>query len=154
MRNTTMMNREDSVSILNSLIETSIDGEKGFLKSAEVVDDQMLKTFFLRRAQQVKESVEELQNIVSDLGGKPAESDSIGGFLHRRWIDLISAITGNNSLAVLDEVERGEDVALTAYKNAAGKDLPPVARLAVMRQLAGAQHNHDQVKQLRNYADI
>lgn len=146
-----MMNKEDSVSTLNDLIEISIDGEKGFLESAKVVDDTMLKTFFSGRAQQVKESVSELQKLVRDLGGKPAESSSLGGYLHRRWIDLISAIKSDDTVTVLNEVERGEDVALTAYKDAAAKDLPPEVRVVVMRQLVGAQHNHDQVKQLRNH---
>jgi len=149
-----MMSDDDAISTLNNLIEISIDGEAGFLKAAEDVSDPMLKTFFLRRAQEVKESVFELQELVRDLGGKPSESASIGGYLHRRWIDLITAISKNDSIAVLNEVERGEDVALTAYKNAAAKELPPVARLAVMRQLVGAQRNHDQVKQLRDHVNL
>ncbi len=149
-----MMNKEDMVSTLNDLIEISIDGEKGFLESAKVVDDPVLKTFFSGRAQQVKESVAELQQTVRDLGAKPAQSSSFGGYLHRRWIDLISAVKGNDTIAVLNAVERGEDVALTVYKEAAAKDLPPEIRVVVMRQLMGAQHNHDQVKQLRNHVAL
>lgn len=148
------MINKDSVAILNDLIEVSIDGEKGFLKSAEAVDDPMLKTFFSHRAQHVKESVAELQAIVRELGGNPAESSSVGGYLHRRWIDLMSAITSSDTVAVLNEVERGEEVALAAYQDAATKELAPVARLAVMRQLTGAQHNYEQVKQLRHHAEL
>lgn len=148
------MSNNDSIATLNDLIEISIDGEKGFLQAAEDVTDPMLKTFFTHRAQQVKTSVIELQILVRDLGGKAEESASVGGYLHRRWINLISAIANNESVAVLNEVERGEEVALNAYKKAASKDLPPAVRLVVMRQLEGAQKNYDQVKQLRNHADI
>ncbi|HYN54277.1 MAG TPA: PA2169 family four-helix-bundle protein [Methylotenera sp.] len=149
-----MLNNEDTISTLNNLIEISKDGEEGFRKAAESVDDPQLKTFFLDRSKEVKESVFELQELVRDLGGKPAESTSIGGYLHRRWIDLKTAILSNDNLAVLNEVERGEDVALNAYVDAANKELPPQVVLVVLRQLTGARRNHDLVKQLRDNAEL
>lgn len=148
-----MLNNEDTISTLNDLIEVSKDGEEGFLKSAESVDDPQLKSFFIRRSQEIKNSVIELQELVRELGGKPAESTSLGGYLHRRWIDLKTAILSNDNLAVLNEVERGEDVALNAYVEAANKELPPQVVLVVLRQLNGARRNHDQVKQLRDAAE-
>lgn len=149
-----MMSNDEAISTLNDLIEISKDGEQGFLKSSETVDDPQLKTFFYRRSQEVKESVLELQDLVRALGGEPANSASIGGYLHRRWIDIKTAIMNNDNLAVLNEVERGEDVALKAYREAAAKDLPPMVRLVVLRQLDGAQRNHDQVKQLRDHEEL
>lgn len=149
-----MISNDEAISTLNDLIEISIDGEEGFLKSSEAVDDPQLKTFFYRRSQEVKESVLELQDLVRALGGDPATSSSIGGYLHRRWIDIKTAIVNNDNLAVLNEVERGEDVALKAYREAAEKDLPPTVRLVVLRQLDGAQRNHDQVKQLRDQEEL
>ena len=149
-----MLNNEDTISTLNDLIEISKDGEEGFRKAAESVDDPQLKAFFLDRSKEVKESVFELQELVRDLGGKPAESTSIGGYLHRRWIDLKTAILSNDNLAVLNEVERGEDTALNAYIDAANKELPPQVILVVLRQLTGARSNHDQVKQLRDIAEL
>ncbi|MEO7345354.1 MAG: PA2169 family four-helix-bundle protein [Methylotenera sp.] len=149
-----MLNNDETISTLNSLIEISKDGEEGFRKAAESVNDPQLKTFFLDRSKEVKESVFELQELVRDLGGKPAESTSIGGYLHRRWIDLKTAILSNDNLAVLNEVERGEDTALNAYVDAANKELPPQVVLVVLRQLTGARRNHDQVKQLREAAEL
>lgn len=145
-----MLNNEDTVSVINNLIEISKDGEAGFLKSAQDVTNEQLKSFFLRRSDEVKQSVLELQNLVRELGGEPADSTSIAGYLHRRWIDLKTAIGDNDELAVLNEVERGEDVALEAYRSASEKDLPTTAMLIVMRQLTGAQRNHDVVKEMRD----
>ena len=104
----------------------------------------------MRRSDESKQSVLELQNVVRELGGEPADSNSIAGYLHRRWVDLKTAIVDNNELAVLNEVERGEDVALEAYRSALEKDLPTKAMLIVMRQLTGAQRNHDVVKEMRD----
>ncbi|MFQ6404441.1 PA2169 family four-helix-bundle protein [Methylophilus sp. 'Pure River'] len=147
-----MADNDDVISILNDLIEVSKDGEEGFRSSAEHVDEPQLKTFFLRRSHEVATSVQELQDLVRSLGGEPASSTSLGGALHRRWIAIKTALTSNDTVAVLNETERGEDVALAAYRKAAEKDLPTHIRFVVVRQLEGAKRNHDQVKQLRDAA--
>ena len=149
-----MIDNDEAVSVLNDLIEVSKDGEQGFLQSSENVDDPKLKAYFLHRSHEVKQSVYELQALVRELGGKPEESASISGYLHRRWLDIKTAISSNDNLAVLNEVERGEDVALKAYKEAANKTLPAAANLLILRQLKGAQRNHDEVKQLRDEAEL
>ncbi|WP_029148258.1 PA2169 family four-helix-bundle protein [Methylophilus sp. 5] len=148
-----MADNDAIISTLNNLIEVSKDGEEGFRSSAEHVDEPQLKTFFLRRSQEVATSVQELQDLVRSLGGEPASSTSLGGTVHRRWIDIKTALTSNDTVAVLNETERGEDVALYAYRKAAAQeDLPTHIRFVVVRQLEGAKRNHDQVKQLRDAA--
>ncbi|HWU66447.1 MAG TPA: PA2169 family four-helix-bundle protein, partial [Methylophilus sp.] len=144
-----MADNNEIISTLNDLIEVSKDGEEGFRSSAENVDDPQLKTFFLRRSKEVATSVQELQELVRSLGGKPADSSSLSGTLHRRWIDLKTALTSNDTVAVLNETERGEDVALATYRKAAEKELPPHIRFVVVRQLEGAKRNHDEVKRLQ-----
>lgn len=146
------MDNEEIISTLNDLIEVSKDGEEGFRSSAENVGDPQLKAFFLRRSQEVAASVQELQELVRSLGGEPASSTSLSGTLHRRWIDIKTALTSNDTLAVLNETERGEDVALATYRRAAEKDLPTHVRFVVVRQLEGAKRNHDEVKRLRDAA--
>lgn len=147
-----MADNNEIISTLNDLIEVSKDGEEGFRSSAQNVDDPQLKTFFLRRSKEVATSVQELQELVRSLGGKPADSSSLSGTLHRRWIDLKTALTSNDTVAVLNETERGEDVALATYRKAAEKELPPHIRFVVVRQLEGAKRNHDEVKRLRDAA--
>lgn len=147
-----MEDNDDIISTLNDLIEVSKDGEEGFRSSAENVDDPQLKAFFLRRSEEVAASVQELQELVRSLGGEPASSTSLGGTLHRRWIDIKTALTSNDTVAVLNETERGEDVALATYRKAAEKDLPTHVRFVVVRQLEGAKRNHDEVKRLRDAA--
>lgn len=145
-----MVDNNDVVAILNELIETSKDCEEGFRSSAENVDDARLRDFFLRRSKEVGASVRELQELVSSLGGVPVNATSIGGTLHRRWIDIKTALTANDNVAVLNETERGEDVALAAYRDALEIDMPHTIRGIVVRQLEGVKRNHDLVKQLRD----
>lgn len=149
---------KEAVSVLNDLIEFSKDGEKGFKTSAEDVKNPELKTFFLKLSTDCGTAASELQHQVRALGGDPETSTSVSGDLHRKWVDLKSLLTGKDEEAVLNEVERGEDHALKAYKHALEKltklTMAPGSEVyaLVERQYHGVQRNHDQVKVLRNSA--
>lgn len=146
------MDRDDIVSTLNDLIETCKDGEEGFRSCAENVTNVELKSYFNSRSERCAVAAEELQDLVQSYGGDPKTSSSISGTLHRRWLDIKSAITGKDEEAVLNECERGEDVAKHSYQKALEKDLPEEARIVVERQYQGVQMNHDQVRDMRNQA--
>ena len=146
------MDNNDVIHVLNDLIETSKDGEKGFRTCADDIKRTELKSLFLSRAQGCSEAAAELQQLVRSLGGDPETSTSVAGDLHRRWVDLKSLITGKDDEAILNECERGEDVAIKSYRKALEKDLPANIRSVVERQFQGVQRNHDQVKALRNQA--
>jgi uncharacterized protein (TIGR02284 family) len=147
---------KESISLLNDLIETSKDGEKGFQTSAEDIKRPDVKAFFLSRSAEIATAVRELQAEVRALGGDPETSSSVSGTLHRAWVDLKSTLTGKDDVAVLNEVERGEDVALKAYKEARQKaiekNLPAAVTSLIDKQLQGVQANHDKVKALRDAA--
>ena len=147
---------KESISLLNDLIETSKDGEKGFQTSAEDIKRPDVKAFFLSRSAEIATAVRELQAEVRALGGDPETSSSVGGTLHRAWVDLKSALTGKDDKAILEEVERGEDHALKAYKEARQKSieksLPQNVVALIDKQLTGVQANHDKVKALRDAA--
>ncbi|SFU23958.1 PA2169 family four-helix-bundle protein [Paraburkholderia aspalathi] len=143
------------VSLLNDLIETSKDGEKGFLKAAEDAHDGQLKTLFLSRAEDCARGARELQDVVQGLGGKPEMHGSMSGALHRGWLDVKSAVTDRSDHEILAECEKGEDVAKKRYHNALEEDLPSDVRSVVERQYQGVLQNHDRVRDLRNqYAEV
>lgn len=144
------MDNDEVISTLNDLIETSKDGEEGFRNCAENTQDATLKTFFANRAQTCTAAVVELQDLVRAYGGDPETSGGLGGALHRRWVDIKSALTGKDDKAVLAECERGEDVAVASYRKALEKNLPVEVRSVVERQYQGVLQNHDQVRSLRD----
>ncbi|HYS68491.1 MAG TPA: PA2169 family four-helix-bundle protein [Paraburkholderia sp.] len=138
------------VSVLNDLVETSKDGEKGFRKAAEDAHDTQLKTLFLSTADACALGARELQDAVQGLGGKPETGGSVSGALHRGWVDVKSAVTNRSDHAILVECERGEDVAKKHYHDALEKDLPLDVRAIVERQYQGVLQNHDRVRDLRD----
>lgn len=144
------MDNDDVISTLNDLIETSKDGEEGFRTCAEDISDPQMRTLFESRSQSCALAVTELQELVRSFGGDPQSRSSLSGTLHRRWIDIKSAITGKDDEAILSECERGEDVAVKNYRHALEKDLPANVRSVVERQYNGVLRNHDQVRTLRD----
>jgi uncharacterized protein (TIGR02284 family) len=146
------MDNKDTISLLNNLIETSKDGQKGFHECAEDLKNAELKGLFSQRSAECAAAASELQQLVRSLGGDPETSSSAAGALHRGWVNLKSVLTGHSEEAILNEAERGEDVALKHYKEALEKDLPSNVRSILEKQRQGVQRNHDQVKALRNMA--
>jgi uncharacterized protein (TIGR02284 family) len=147
------MDNDDIISTLNDLIETCKDGEQGFRTCAEDASNRnpQLKTLFATRQRECAEAARELQQLVRAYGGDPETRSSVTGTMHRAWVDIKSAITGKDDKAVLNECERGEDVAVKSYRKALENiDLPADVRAVVERQYQGVVRNHDQVKLLRD----
>ena len=146
------MDRDDIIDTLNDLIETCKDGEEGFRTCAEDIRNPALKPIFEEGARRCAEAAGELRAEVQRLGGKPERTGSLAGSAHRRWVDIKSAIMGKDDKAILNECERGEDVAKESYQKALQKDLPPTIRAIVERQYRGVLQNHDRVRALEQAA--
>ena len=142
-----------TISTLNELIETCEDGVEGFKQAAEGVSSEQLKSVFTKYSQERAGYVTDLQNLVRTLGGDPEESGSTAGALHRGWINIKSAITGNDDAAILNECERGEDSAKNAYKEAQKEDLPGYIRDIIEAQFSGVLAAHDHIRTLRDAAN-
>lgn len=146
------MTNEDVISTLNGLIETLKDGQEGFKEAAEGVQNSELKSAFYEFSQQRSQFAGELQNAVRELGGDPENAGSVSGAIHRGWINIKSAVTGQDDQAILNEAERGEDSAKNAYKDALEEELPANVRAIVERQFSAVQQAHDRVKAMRDSA--
>lgn len=140
----------DAVSVLNSLIETCKDGEKGFKDAAEGLKSADIKARFLEYSRERAQMAAELQAEVRRLGGDPDKGGSMSGSIHRGWIDLKAALTGHDDHAIVSEAERGEDVAKAAYETALKGTLPVSARTLVELQAAKVRRVHDAVRDLRD----
>lgn len=136
--------------VLNELIETSRDGEAGFRTCADGADDPALKSYFTICATRCTTAIGQLAAQVVRHGGEPATSGTIAASAHRAWLNVKTAVTSKDDLAVLEECERGEDVALKAYKNAMQEPLPPEVARLVLEQYEGVRENHDRIKGLRD----
>ena len=146
-----MAQNKQSISTLNSLIETLKDGEEGFKQAADGVVDLQLKSLFNEYSRQRGRFANALQTQAQSLGeSKPERSSSAEGALHRAWINLKSAVTGGNDHAILSECERGEDSAVKEYEKALNDDLSPSLREIVSSQYSEVKNAHDRIRNLRD----
>lgn len=144
------MENKDVISTLNNLIETCKDGQNGFQTAAEGVERSDLKSLFYELGQQRSQFAGELQTLVRELGGDPESTGSTSAALHRGWINIKSLVTGKDETAILNEAERGEDVAKAAFEKATKEQLPSNVASVVQQQSTQVKAAHDRVRDLRD----
>ena len=142
------IDNDEVISTLNNLIETCKDGQNGFRTAAEGVKDTQLTTLFNICSQQRGQFAAELQNEVRRLGGDPEKAGSTVAVLHRGWINIKSAVTGEDEGAVISECERGEDSAVKSYEEALKNNLPADVQMIVERQFLQVKETHDRIRSL------
>jgi uncharacterized protein (TIGR02284 family) len=144
------MDEKNALSVVEDLIETCKDGQKGYQDAASHAKRSDLKTYFNQQSLERASFAGELEAILIQLG-KPDKkvSGSVAASLHRAWIDTkVSLGAGDHS--ILESVEAGEDNAKDAYQKAITKDLPENIAQIVRRQASSVQRAHDKVKSLRD----
>lgn len=77
------MEKSKLKSVLQEITDTCYDGVKGYETAADEINDESIKTLFLRLAQQRKGFIEELRNEALKLGIELESSGSAKGFFHR-----------------------------------------------------------------------
>jgi uncharacterized protein (TIGR02284 family) len=142
------MTNEETVSVLNDLIQVCKDGEREFQDCNRQVDDPELTKVFTDTAQRCVQGAEMLQDEVRRLGGEPATGGSLSGAAHRMWSNLKTAVAGNDKDSILEACEIGEQHAVEAYEKALQEDLPGDIRAMVEKQHHGVIANRDRVHNL------
>ncbi len=143
----------NTISVLNNLIETNKDGQEGFKQAAEGITDSSLKSVFYEIGQQRAKYAGELQSLVREMGGDPETTSSTAGAIHRSWINIKSLVTGKDEAGILNEAERGEDSAKKAYKDALAANLPANVLTVVQKQADEVMKAHDKIRDLRDAAN-
>ncbi|HEY6369227.1 MAG TPA: PA2169 family four-helix-bundle protein [Candidatus Sulfotelmatobacter sp.] len=146
------MDENNAISVVENLIETSKDGQKGYQDAAEHVKRSDLKTYFNEQSLERARFAGELETELVRLG-KPDKkvSGSASAALHRAWIDTKAALGGGDK-TILESVEKGEDNAKDTYNKALTGSLPGNLMEIVRRQAGSVQRAHDKVKTLRDAA--
>ena len=121
---------EDMIAILNGLIETCKNGEKGFREAADSLQNAQYQSFFQEYARIRNKFARDLQGHVRILGGNPDRKGTFTGTIHRGWMNLRLALKKGDKVIVA-ECKRGEEAALKNYEEALTKDLPENLRILV-----------------------
>jgi uncharacterized protein (TIGR02284 family) len=96
------------ISVLNSLIETTIDSVDGYRRSAQEATSSRFSSQFLERANEREQVVSKLREAVRSLGGSPEDDGSVLAAAHRAFLSLKDKVTGSDDAAIIGEVDHGE----------------------------------------------
>jgi uncharacterized protein (TIGR02284 family) len=140
--------------VIEDLVETLEDGKEGFSRVAEKLREdghEDLASKMAEYSEQRARFAGELRTFAASAGDEIDEEGSAAGALHRGWISLKDALTGNDPHAVLASAEEGEDHAVEEYEDALDEeDLADELRDLISRQAAEVKAAHDQVRNLRD----
>lgn len=138
------------ITILNGLIETTLDSAYGYREAAGDARDLAFKSLFESRWLQRKELTADLQSEVLGLGGTPDEDGATLAATQRMFFGLRNTMAGSDQ-SIIDEVEAGEDHVKAKLEAAlAGDELPSSAKGVVSRVYASVKADHDQMRDLKH----
>ncbi len=142
---------KDIVNHLQDLLEKNYDAEKGYAKALGGAKDGQLKNFLKQQAVLRGRFATELDHEIRRLNEKPKESGSATGSMHRAWIDIKTAVTGNDDEAVLEECIRGEKASVDEYQKALeNQAFPPNIKATLTKQVDEVQATLHKVKSLED----
>ncbi|WP_416955717.1 ferritin-like domain-containing protein [Nocardioides sp. T5] len=142
----------DDAKAAKELVETLKDGERGFADAAEKLRDGKhpeWATTLQRFSDQRAGFWREIVDMGHDYGDDVDESGTVAAAVHRGWIAVKDALTGDDPEAVLKAALTGEDHAVSEYEDALKKDLSAGFREVVVRQQAAVVAARDEVKALQ-----
>ena len=143
------MQKDDAISTLNHLVSIAKDGVNGMNSAAESATNPQLKSTLSQLSQERNRVATQLQDVVRRLGGDPDSGGTTLGAAHRAYMNIKDAVTGADDKALIDECERGEDVAVREFQDALQKDLPADIKQTVQGLFGQVKSSHDKIKQLR-----
>lgn len=142
----------DDEKAAKELVETLRDGEKGFTAAADKLRDgdrPEWATLMQRLSEERAGFRQEIVALGHDYGDDVDEGGTAAAAVHRGWIALKDAVTGDDAGAVLGAAATGEDHAVSEYEKALEQDLSAGFREVVSRQHRAVVAARDEVKALQ-----
>ena len=145
------MNDKHDISVLNGLITTTFDSQKGFENAADEAKSTRFADLFAGFARDRRQVVGTLQAEVRGLGGEPEDNSNLLGAAQRIFMDLKPAFVVKNDKAIIDEVERGKDHIKAKFEIALNDtDLQPATRDIIRDAFTSVMAGHDQNSALKH----
>ncbi|MDG5488261.1 PA2169 family four-helix-bundle protein [Sphingomonas sp. BGYR3] len=146
-----MADTSHDIRTLNSLITTTIDSVDGYTEAAKDAENSRYVQMFNSRASERRQAASALQAEVARLGGDPEDDGTALAGAHRMFLNLKSAVTGQNDAAIVNEVERGEDHIKAKFEDALkDNDLTPETRSAIGQAWTSVRAGHDEMRDLKH----
>jgi uncharacterized protein (TIGR02284 family) len=139
--------------VAKDLVETLKDGRDGFASAAEKLrdsDSPDAAVTLERLSEQRAGFARDIVSMGHAYGDDVDESGSFAATVHRGWLSLKDALTGDDASGVLGAAVTGEDHAVSEYEKALADDLSDGFRAVVQQQHAAIVTARDEVKALQS----
>ena len=144
----------DEATTVKELIKTLEDGRDGFATAAERLDSNSATDVgrrFHEFSAQRGAMADELRRCAQLEGYAVPQGGTVAGAVHRGWIAVKDALTGDDASAIIAAAEQGEDHANSKFRDALSDDaLTPAVRAVVQRQAEQVKTAHDYVSSLKH----
>ena len=141
---------------LKELIKTLEDGRDGFAKAAKRLEGDSapdVSVRFREFSAQRGAMADALRTYAESKGYNEPDSGTVAGAVHRGWIAVKDALTGDDPTAVIAAAEQGEDHAKSKFNDALSESsLSPEARGLVQQVAQQVTTAHDYVSSLKKAA--
>lgn len=134
---------------LQDLVCVNLDSAKNFREAAQQVASPGLVELFESVGRIRARHATELQTHLRSHDVAAEQEGTMLGTLRRWWLDLRAWLSDGDPVAVLAEVERGEDVIKSTYENLLRKVAGNPLSGVLHRQFAEILVTHEQMHQLR-----
>ncbi len=150
-KNTSVLSMESSsFGELQALTRLLIDSERGFKEAASSVKHDEVALLFRSFVGERARMATVLQDLVRDHGDDGTTSGTMAGTVHRSWLDLRSALSGQDTFAVLAEAERGEGYLKAQFQRVLKLHWPKSIRVILSAQDVSIEEAYRKVRELRD----
>ncbi len=142
----------DDAKAAKELVETLKDGERGYATAADKLRDSDRPEWaatMQRLSEQRAGFWREIVDMGHEYGDDVDESGTVAAAVHRGWLSLKDAVSGDDPDAVLGAAETGEDHAISEYEDALKMDLSAGFREVVLRQQAAVLAAREELRALQ-----
>ncbi|WP_219893712.1 ferritin-like domain-containing protein [Aquisediminimonas profunda] len=145
------MENNHDIGILNNLIKTTLDSQKGFAEAGVDTQNPQFNTFFAEFASDRSRVASLMQAEVERLGGDPEHDSSFLGAAHRTFMNLREMLVARDDVAIIAEVERGEDHIKEKFEEALRDNkISGGTRRIIEEAFASVESGHDRASQLKH----
>ena len=134
--------------VMNHLIESCRDAERGFRHAATLVTHWTMRSEFRHAADLRAQCAINLLPHAHRLGGAATAEGTAAASMHRHWMDAMSLLSRHEDRSILTEARRGDSVTVLAFKNAVAGELPATVRDLVELEYLELCQSHERLAEL------
>jgi uncharacterized protein (TIGR02284 family) len=136
--------------VLSPLIAVTLQGADGLRQAGAKITDPNIQEIVREIGQQHDRAAAALESEVRRHGAEPVAGVMSPSKPHPAWSELRRALALDETAAIVNAIENGEDSALEAFRMALHADLPEETRVLVGAHFHAIQQTHNRMSALKH----